>query len=154
MALHPCPSCGRHVRHEEPRCPFCASALPEMSSVTPPVLRVTRAAMWLGATLAVSACEQSQPAQQLPTSQVPSAVPNNAQPQLLPTQTTQTVQPQMPLQGQTIAPQQPSPQEQMLQQPQPNAVPAYGAAPPIGPADPGSHARRYGAPAFVPWDEA
>lgn len=154
MALHPCPGCGRHVRHEEPRCPFCASALPEMSSVTPPVMRVTRAAMWLGATLAVSACERSQDtATPVPTSN--NTPTNGAQPQLLQTQTTQTVQPNLPLQGPSIAPQQQSPQEQMLQQqPQPNAVPAYGAAPPIGPADNGSHARRYGAPAFVPWDEA
>jgi hypothetical protein len=27
MSLHPCPSCGRHVRRSESSCPFCSVAL-------------------------------------------------------------------------------------------------------------------------------
>ncbi len=181
MALHPCTQCGRHVRHQEKHCPFCSAALAEMTDDQAPVLRVSRAAMWLGATLAISACDPPSATQSTPTNSAP--VNNGAAnaPQQLPTTVTngQGIQRQQGLFPQPqIAPQQDTPQQQIVAQPQPtqpdpNAVPAYGApapvrpgdigsmharygvpfAPPQGPNDPGSHARRYGAPAFVEWDE-
>jgi hypothetical protein len=130
-----------------------------MSPETQPVQRVTRAAMWLGATLAVGACTKEPdtlPVTVTPTN-TPSTVTNtNGPTQLLPTTVTNNgVTPQGTLFPQPqLVPQQPA-------DPHITAVPAYGApapqvnvnAPPSGPNDPGSHARRYGAPAFVPWDE-
>lgn len=64
MALHPCPRCDRHVQHREQRCPFCGEALPAMTSDTPALPRMTRAAMWLGTAMALGgaqACERNGP---------------------------------------------------------------------------------------------
>lgn len=184
MALHPCAACGRHVRHQEKHCPFCNAALPEMSADLAPVLRATRAAMWLGAALSVGACEKPSESQTLPVT----ATPVNAQQgtptpntQVLPTTTTNTQVGQQQLFPQPQLVPQENPQQQVLgqptqnAQPDPNAVPAYGGPPPVrpqdtigstgarygiaplvppsGPNDPGSHARRYGAPALVEWEE-
>lgn len=58
MSLHPCPSCGRHVRRSESSCPFCASALsfegvPERGV---PAARLGRAATFaFGAAVATTA---------------------------------------------------------------------------------------------------
>jgi hypothetical protein len=175
MALHPCTHCGRHVRHHEKTCPFCLNALSDMSGEQAPVLRVSRAAMWLGAALVAGGCEQPAPTttSSAPSTTATPAAPNT--PQVLPTSVTnaQGVAPQQGLFPQAqIAPTQESPAQQMLAQPQPAANPTpsavrpqdigsvaarYGRAPvvppPQGPDDPGSHARRYGAPALIAWDE-
>lgn len=58
--LAPCPSCARHIRVEEPRCPFCqtaTSALQPMGfdpSVAP--ARVRNAVLALSASMALGAC--------------------------------------------------------------------------------------------------
>lgn len=48
--LAACPSCARHVRTDEGRCPFCAAALPESFRGTPvveaPSMRLSRAALY------------------------------------------------------------------------------------------------------------
>jgi hypothetical protein len=78
MALHPCPHCKRHVHHHESRCPFCGETLPIMSSDSPYVARMSRAAMMLGAAVALGAaqgCERST-RNQLPISNPPSPQPN------------------------------------------------------------------------------
>lgn len=58
--LVPCPSCSRHVRAAEAKCPFCAAALPTSAGarVLPgPKVRLSRAAVFVfGATLAVTGC--------------------------------------------------------------------------------------------------
>ncbi len=176
MALHPCTHCGRHVRHHEKSCPFCLGALSEMTGEQAPVLRVSRAAMWLGAALVAGGCEQPAPntgSTNAPSTAAAPAAPSA--PQVLPTTVSngQAVAPQQGLFPQAqIAPTQESPAQQMLAQPtQPAANPTpttirpqdfgsvaarYGRAPappPQGPDDPGSHARRYGAPALIEWDE-
>ncbi len=57
MSLHPCPSCGRHVRRSETTCPFCATALsfagvPERGV---PAVRLGRAATFaFGAAVATA----------------------------------------------------------------------------------------------------
>jgi hypothetical protein len=184
MALHPCTACGRHVRHHEKHCPFCNAALGEMDAELSPVMRVSRAAMWLGAALTVGACDKHSESSTLPVSSTPmNATQNGAMPntQVLPT----TVNIAQPVGQQQLFPQpqlveQENPQQQVLgqptqpTQPAPNVLPAYGGPPPVrprdtigsmatrygrppvppqGPNDSGSHARRYGAPALVEWDE-
>ena len=59
-ALAPCPSCSRHIRVEESRCPFCAAAV---SGLTPtgfdPSLapaRVRAAFLAFSASMAIGAC--------------------------------------------------------------------------------------------------
>lgn len=55
-ALHPCPSCARHVRKHETTCPFCACAL-SLADLPPrplPTQRLGRAATWAFATLVAS----------------------------------------------------------------------------------------------------
>ena len=58
MSLHPCHSCGRHVRRSETRCPFCAvlvsfEGVPERGV---PSVRLGRAATFaFGAAVATSA---------------------------------------------------------------------------------------------------
>lgn len=55
--LHPCPSCQRHVRASDERCPFCdrALALTEDATHALPTRRLGRAALVaFGATLVVS----------------------------------------------------------------------------------------------------
>jgi hypothetical protein len=181
MALHPCTACGRHVRHHEKHCPFCNAALVAMNADLSPVLRVSRAAMWLGAALSVGACDKPNESSTLPVNATPVNTPQpSTQPntQVLPTTVNNAPQPvgQQQLFPQPQLVPQESPQQQIVGQPtppEPNAVPAYGGPPPVrpqdtigstaarygiapppqGPNDPGSHARRYGAPALVEWDE-
>ncbi|HEX6766678.1 MAG TPA: hypothetical protein VF103_14390 [Polyangiaceae bacterium] len=53
--LVPCPECNRHVRHVEPRCPFCGVELALADTPAPvlPTKRLGRAALFtFGATLA------------------------------------------------------------------------------------------------------
>lgn len=52
MAFAPCPSCRRHVRLEEPTCPFCAGALGEGALIATPDAssRMTRARWFVFAT--------------------------------------------------------------------------------------------------------
>lgn len=156
MALHPCTACGRHVRHHEKHCPFCNAALGEMDAELSPVMRVSRAAMWLGAALSVGACDKPNESPTLPVSATPvNATQNGATPnaqQVLPTTVTNT----QPVGQQQLFPQpqlvpQENPQQQVLgqptqpTQPDPNAVPAYGGPPPVRPQDNiGSTAARYG----------
>ncbi|MDP3275032.1 MAG: hypothetical protein Q8Q09_07530 [Deltaproteobacteria bacterium] len=147
-----------------------------MSSHLPPVQFVTRAALVLGAALAVGACEDPAPQ---PSPSTPSATPQ-ATPTPAPSAVNQLPTQLSPTQNPLANGQQPSllPQPVMVQQPQqamlqPSLAGGYGAPPPrqvppppaapqtlqtppppapVGPNDPGSHARRYGAPAYAPWD--
>ena len=59
--LAPCPSCSRHVKTAESRCPFCRTALPEAFGGPLANAAATRgmsraAALALGASLAVTGC--------------------------------------------------------------------------------------------------
>jgi hypothetical protein len=62
-SLVPCPSCARHVRVTDARCPFCASALPNslaQRAVPNTTQRLTRAAAFaFTASLAVAGCSSS-----------------------------------------------------------------------------------------------
>jgi len=58
-----CPSCARHVRADEPSCPFCASAMPDERRQAPaprgPTRRMTRNALYvfgLASVTATAAC--------------------------------------------------------------------------------------------------
>jgi len=53
MRLTVCPACHRHLRADEPRCPFCRRAMPEVSGIP------GRAAVALGIGLAVGGCSSS-----------------------------------------------------------------------------------------------
>jgi hypothetical protein len=47
--LAPCPSCARHVRVADLRCPFCGAAQPETRAIAPapaPTQRLSRAAAY------------------------------------------------------------------------------------------------------------
>lgn len=59
-SLVPCPSCSRHVRVSDARCPFCASALPTslaQKAIPGTTQRLTRAAAFaFTASLAVAGC--------------------------------------------------------------------------------------------------
>jgi hypothetical protein len=160
MALHPCPRCDRHVRHTEALCPFCQSPLQTRVDDDTPVARVSRAAMWLGATLALGACERS--TETLTTTVTPTSAPPSSTavhsatsaPQVLPTtvETNPTTRPPTGLFPQPqLAPQPVDPQNELLQQPSASRPPQPvtqrpPARPPQGPNDPGSFAARYGAP--------
>jgi pyruvate-formate lyase len=50
--MTPCPGCSRHVRDDEPACPFCASALATPRPRAPVLGRVTRAAVFSAALVA------------------------------------------------------------------------------------------------------
>lgn len=74
MALAPCPSCSRHVRSQEPACPFCGAAFAE--SLVPTSKgrsNVSRAMLVFGGVVALSAtieaCGDS------PGAQMPAPVP-------------------------------------------------------------------------------
>ena len=58
--LQPCPTCARHVRTSERRCPFCLAALPgSLRGAAPPPLpaqRLGRAALMAFGLLAAPAC--------------------------------------------------------------------------------------------------
>ena len=58
LRLFPCSSCDRHVRVEDPRCPFCGAVVltPRPSVPWAWVGSLTRAAIFVGATMAASAC--------------------------------------------------------------------------------------------------
>ncbi len=59
MALIACNGCGRHVRDAE--CPFCGAenTIPQVPEARSQVTGLTRAALVLGATVAVSACSST-----------------------------------------------------------------------------------------------
>jgi hypothetical protein len=63
--LHVCPACSRHVRANEPACPFCALVLPADFSVCaratrpPPSRPLTRASLVLMGATALAACGKS-----------------------------------------------------------------------------------------------
>src|SRR5688572_21457303 len=68
--LHPCPHCRRHVRRDETTCPFCAQALAAPApSPGLPAGRLTRAAVFAGATLAATACGSGKPKTEDPQDQ-------------------------------------------------------------------------------------
>lgn len=58
--LAPCPSCARHVRHDEAACPFCAATLtPREATVDDEGnvgLRLSRRALLLAASAGLSGC--------------------------------------------------------------------------------------------------
>lgn len=55
--LSPCAQCRRHVRADEATCPFCGSEVTTAEPVpSRPALRLTRAALFAGATLLAPAC--------------------------------------------------------------------------------------------------
>lgn len=65
MALHPCPSCSRHVRPTEAACPFCASAFPDgFGAARRPEIAnanrgLTRAALLFASATAIAGCGET-----------------------------------------------------------------------------------------------
>jgi hypothetical protein len=159
MSLHPCSSCGRHARHSETRCPFCDASLTPREADAPVVTRGSRAAILLGATLALGACtREPEPAAPPPS---PPATPTSGS--LAPPSPNPATQ-QLPTTV-TEAPPPINPQGTLFPQPQivppapndPTMAAAYGAPPPptpptpppAGPRDGGAMVRRYGAPPLL-----
>ncbi len=67
MSLRPCPSCGRHVRHHEPSCPFCATALsPVEERASKPLPRAGRAVIMAFGALATSSTLAGCPGNPMP----------------------------------------------------------------------------------------
>ena len=65
--LAPCPDCRRHVRVEERSCPFCAASLRGLEAPAAlPGTRLSRAALFVAATLGLAACNQETPATEDP----------------------------------------------------------------------------------------
>ena len=61
-AMHPCLSCGRHVRASETSCPFCASAFRAPFVAVAPTVGprfVSRGALLFAGALAVGGCEST-----------------------------------------------------------------------------------------------
>jgi hypothetical protein len=61
-AMHPCLSCGRHVRASETSCPFCASAFRAPNVVAAPAVGprfVSRGALLVAGALAIGGCEST-----------------------------------------------------------------------------------------------
>jgi len=54
MSLAPCTSCRRHVRADEPRCPFCGGTIGEASSRV--VARAPRVAILFAGALGIAGC--------------------------------------------------------------------------------------------------
>ena len=69
--LRPCTACDRHVAIDESSCPFCAAAL--APAVPRPRIRgrLSRAAVFASATLAVAACGGGKPKGSTNTSTTP-----------------------------------------------------------------------------------
>jgi hypothetical protein len=80
MSLRPCPSCARHVRSSESACPFCETALPEVSASTSTnVGRLGRAALFVAGTALVASaaagCGPDKPKPGDPNTQKPYGAP-------------------------------------------------------------------------------
>jgi len=156
MALHPCPHCERHVHHHESRCPFCGETLPIMSSDSPYVARMSRAAMVLGAAVALGAaqgCERFT-RNQLPISNPPGPQPNIHDPNAV----AQVYgAPPIEVRDSGVAQQEPPPQpsqpDAAAEDPGNEAVHTlYGGPPPSFNGRPSHNmptTTRYGAPAWV-----
>jgi len=56
LDLRPCTACQRHVAITEAACPFCSASLVEAAPRSMPLGRLSRAAVFVGATLATAAC--------------------------------------------------------------------------------------------------
>jgi len=54
MSLAPCTSCRRHVRADEPRCPFCGGTIGEATSRA--VARAPRVAILFAGALGIAGC--------------------------------------------------------------------------------------------------
>jgi hypothetical protein len=81
--LAPCGECGRHVRVEDPTCPFCGAAASASAPRRPSAPRFSRtraAVFYLGATLA-SGCDGMAPAYGGPPPQETIAQPYGAPPE-------------------------------------------------------------------------
>lgn len=122
--LIPCGDCGRHVRSDEERCPFCRAAIsPSRAALT--------AAVALSAGLSLAGCGPREvaavyggpPPPPPEVTAVPSesaSAPQRPAPSAPPAPTAQPALPK------TVTPPTKPPA------PPPNAVPAYGAPPPPG----------------------
>ncbi|MGZ5970342.1 MAG: hypothetical protein ACXWUG_31535 [Polyangiales bacterium] len=60
MSLAPCPSCRRHVRVGEQRCPFCTASLPKLVARNLELPRMSRAAL-VAAVVAATGCREQTP---------------------------------------------------------------------------------------------
>jgi hypothetical protein len=136
MGLHPCPSCARHVRASEPRCPFCGVGLVLDPSATAPATaaRLGRAAIFAfrtaTATAFLAACGPT--GAPPPTETI--AQPYGAPPETVPPTTTTPPPPT------TTTP----PATEVTPPPTTDTTtaPAYGGAPPPTPTPPPTtHAR-------------
>jgi hypothetical protein len=54
--LVPCEACGRHLRARESRCPFCLAVRAPCDVVEPAPPRLSRAALVMAGSLALSGC--------------------------------------------------------------------------------------------------
>lgn len=127
MSLIPCPACQRHVRAEEPACPFCARSLG-------PTRRAVGGALGLVAAAALAGCPEASTSSPPPGPPVPAygGPPPMVQPIDQPTE---------------------QPTEQPIDQEGPADV--YGAPPPpdvapVASPDPGPPAPVYGGPPVEP----
>jgi hypothetical protein len=79
LTLLPCPACARHVRANEPNCPFCVTPLPAHYAATRhalPSQRLGRGAMFaFSTTLGLAGCHRSTPTQDPTTIAQPYGVP-------------------------------------------------------------------------------
>lgn len=167
-SLVPCPSCSRHVRVVEPRCPFCAAALPttlSQKAIPGTSQRLSRAAAFaFTASLAVAGCSSDPaPAQDAGT---PADVPTMTDTPMAtdrpdagaPTDTPATDVPSpvdagpqdgggvMPLYGAPVdAAPIPDASDDDVQD-SGGIAPLYGLPPDAGPVDSGGGGLRYGAP--------
>jgi len=147
-ALAPCPSCSRHIRVDEPRCPFCqtvTSGLQPMGfdpSLAP--VRVRAAVLALGASMALGACVN-------PMANVYGGPPipppaHDAQTQAPPLPSPQPVYdapPPAPLDASAMVPPTPPPP---VQEPAPEPAPTRRPRPPRRVRDPGAPVPLYGVP--------
>lgn len=76
MRLVRCEGCGRHVRSEETRCPFCGGARNATVALEPVFRRVSRAAVFAGAAVVGGCWSSSKPAEEPPAFRVTETPPD------------------------------------------------------------------------------
>lgn len=159
MALHPCPSCARHVRQTEARCPFCDAVQPtHEESVVTTSARLGRAAIFaFRATTAAAVLAGCGPTAEPPQGSTivqPYGAPPNPPPTPVPVPppTSNTNQPPSPDEpGQVVAlyggPVLPPPSSTTPTPPPSSSAPHHPAPPaPSAPPGPGAPAAAYGGP--------
>ncbi|MDP3275031.1 MAG: hypothetical protein Q8Q09_07525 [Deltaproteobacteria bacterium] len=157
MSLYPCNSCGRHVKHSDSVCPFCHSALTPSRDTDVTLPRMSRAALVMGAALAMGGCDKPEP-HPIPQGQTQPTVTPPERPQDMVVHPVYGAPPppEMPtLQDASAEPEDatgPDVRPPATRRPDPRSIsrqiarPAYGGPPPRDPLDHGGGAAAYGAP--------